>query len=132
MALEEYNFKSNKWAPHYYGDLVRKFFFAGGLTMVITLAFYKHVLPVPSFFSIIAILVVGIAAGITNPRQKWISVLNTGISLVAFIVFEFHAVEGFDRLDDPLFLITQGLAIIFFLALYFSVKTLRGSLLQGK
>src|SRR3989344_1598200 len=69
-------------------------------------------------------------AGLTNPLQKWVMALNTGISLIGLITFEYHAVTGYDNLRDPLFWINQGLAFIFFFALYYSTKTVRGAILR--
>lgn len=122
----------NKYAGHYYGDIVRQLFIAGGVIMVLTLPFYKYVIPVPSFVAVLAIVIIDIAAGLTNPRQLWVMKLDLGISLMAAIVFEYHAVTGYETQTEPLFWITQGLAVIFFFALYFSIKSTRGALLQGK
>lgn len=119
-----------RYASHYYGDIVRRLFFAAGLIMLITLSTFKQLLPVPTLVSIFAILIVGFLAGLTNPLQKWVMVLNTGISLVGLITFEYHAVTGYDNLSDPLFWVNQGLAFIFFFALYYSTKTMRGAMLR--
>ncbi|MEK7630987.1 MAG: hypothetical protein AAB417_03085 [Patescibacteria group bacterium] len=122
----------NKYAGHYYGDVVRQLFIAGGVIMVLTLPFYKYILSVPSFIMVLAIVIIDVAAGLTNPRQAWVMKLDLGISLIAATVFEYHAVTGYETQTEPLFWITQGLAVIFFFALYFSIKSVRGAFLQGK
>ncbi|MEK7649459.1 MAG: hypothetical protein AAB367_00645 [Patescibacteria group bacterium] len=122
----------NKYSGHYYGDIVRQLFVAAGVIMVLTLPFYKYILPVPSLIAVLAIIIVDVAAGLTNPRQAWVMKLDLGISLIAATVFEYHAVTGYASQLDPLFWITQGLAVIFFFALYFSIKSTRGAFLQGK
>lgn len=122
----------SKYSYHYYGDIVRQLFIAGGVVMVLTLPFYKNVLPVPTFIAVLAIIIIDIAAGLTNPRQPWVMKLDLGISLIAATVFEYHAVTGYESQLEPLFWITQGLAVIFFFALYFSIKSARGAFLQGK
>src|SRR3989338_342757 len=130
MMGRDKEFLNTRYASHYYGDIVRRLFFIAGLIMLITLSTFKQLLPVPTFVSIFAILIVGFLAGLTNPLQKWVMALNTGISLIGLTTFEYHAVIGYDNLSDPLFWINQGLAFIFFFALYYSIKTVRGAMLR--
>ena len=112
--------------PHYYGHIVRGLFLAAGVIMLITLATLKHVLPAGTFFVIFAILVIDLFAGLTNPTQRWVAMLDMLISLVGLTTFEYHAVIGYTNLGDALFWVNQSLAIIFFFAFYFATKTLRG------
>jgi hypothetical protein len=49
---------------HYYGDLVRKLFLAGGLLMLISLPFFQFFVPVSMFVAIIAILVIILGAAL--------------------------------------------------------------------
>lgn len=112
--------------PHYYGDIVRKLFLWGGLIMLLTLPFFNQFLPVPAFVSMLAILVIGLVAGFTNPLQRWVMFLDIVVALVGLIAFEYHAVSQYSVIPLLLFLIDQLLAVIFFFALYFSTKTLRG------
>ena len=115
---------------HYYGDLIRRLFIAGGSIMILTLPFFKEIIPIPIFFSIFSIVIIGVFAGLTNPRQKWVNILNAIISAVAFVTFEYFAVNIYtlsgDYLKDLFFWTNQTLAIIFFVALYFGAKTVRG------
>jgi hypothetical protein len=115
--------------PHYYGHIVRRLFLAGGVIMLITLATLKHVLPIGTFVVILAILVIGLFAGLTNPIQRWVAVLDMLISLIALTTFEYHAVIGYTDLGDVLFWLNQLLSVVFFFAFYFATKTLRGTFL---
>lgn len=118
---------------HYYGDVVRRMFLTAGIVMLITLPIFNTVLPVPIFFSIFSILVVGFFAGLTNPMQKWVNVVNAIISAVALAIFEYYAVVylmSAGNVGNGLFWVNQFLSLIFFIALYYSSKTVRGLFLK--
>ena len=74
---------------HYYGDTIRICFIVGGIIMLLTLPFFKYLVDAPIFVSIIAMLVIGVTAGLTNPRQLWVIMFDAVVSAVAFIVFEY-------------------------------------------
>ena len=115
--------------PHYYGDTVRKLFIVGGILMLVTLPIFYEDIPIPFIVSVFAILVVALLAGLTNPRQAWVSVLDLIVSVLAFIMLEYVAIfaGAYDGVSQSgFFLTTQALAIIFFIAVYYSAKTLRG------
>ena len=112
--------------PHYYGDIVRKLFLLGGLIMLLALPFFNQFLPVPAFVSMLAVLVIGVIAGFTNPLQRWVMLIDIIVSLIGLAAFEYHAISQYNDIPILLFGIDQLLAIIFFFALYFSTKTLRG------
>ena len=95
------------------------------------------VLPASFSLGLLAILAVGVFAGLSNPRQIWVAVLNLVISASAFLIFEYVAVSRYvyrDGLIEPLWFIVlnQVLALNFFAALYFGSKTLRGMMLRRK
>lgn len=83
----------------------------------------------PTFLSVLIILIIAVAAGATNPLQKPVMVFDVGVSLVAFILFEYRSVQAYG-VENTFFLIAQSLALIFFIATYFSIKTLRGELMK--
>ena len=115
--------------PHYYGDIVRKLFIAGGVLMLVTLPIFYKDIPIPFTLSVFAILAIVLLAGLTNPRQTWVTVLDLIVSAFAFMSFEYVAIfEGTysGAFQSGFFWITQALAVIFFIAVYFSAKTLRG------
>ncbi|MEK7654406.1 MAG: hypothetical protein AAB345_03995 [Patescibacteria group bacterium] len=121
--------KLAKSAPeHYYGDDIRKIFLGVGAVMLLTLPFFNNLLPVPAFISIVAVLVISLAAGLTNPRKRWTAVINTVASVIGLAVFEYYAVDAATKYSEAstLFFVNQAIAVAFFLALYLSTKTLRG------
>lgn len=114
---------------HYYGDIVRKLFLAGAVLMLLTLPFFNDLIAAPVAISILAVIVLGLIAGFVNPRELWVSILNTGIAAGAIFIFEYHAVDTYPIKSaryQILFWVDQVLALLFLIALYYSVKTLRG------
>ncbi len=112
---------------HYYGDIIRRLFIIGALVMAATLPFFSPIIDKPILFSIMAILVLSVAAGLTSPTSPASALLNTFITLAGVVVFESYAVSqhkigGIDKF----FVLNQLLALIFIVALYYSIKTLRG------
>src|SRR3989344_5506323 len=85
--------EKHKKIPHYYGDIVRVIFVIAGILMLVFLPIFKDLIVVPVGIAIFVIISVDLFAGLTNPLQKWISLINLFISLSAFIIFETIAVE---------------------------------------
>lgn len=117
---------------HYYGDVVRKLFLATGIAMFLMLAFMNPFLPIPLYLSIIIAMGICVFAGLTNPVQNWVAILNFIIAATGTGVAEYQAVLGYTTYDmlHRTFLVNQAVAILFMFALYFSTKTLRGMLLK--
>ncbi len=121
---------------HYYGDSVRLLFFFGGLIMIISYPFFASFIKAPIAFSVIGCISLAVFAGLMNPKQKWIIVLNTIISIAAFIVFEYSAVYAYlylspaESIHLAFFWVNQLLSLLFFFSAYLSTKTLRGHFLN--
>lgn len=114
--------------PHYYGDNVRVLFVLAAVVMIAMLPFFSDRLPISTPASIFVIVILGLAAGFTSPRQTWILTLNVLISLVGTIGFGYFGVMEYQTysFQGALFWINEGLAVVFLFSLYFSAKTLRG------
>lgn len=112
---------------HYYGDIVRRLFIVAALVMLASLPFLQSFVPLPTFFAILAILIIVLAAGFLAPTQKWMMLTDMIISGAAVLVFEDYAVQAYLRNGTAFFVANQALAIIFFIAFYFAVKTVRGA-----
>lgn len=116
-------------AMHYYGDVTRRLFILGCVIMIVAYPFFTEYIPVSRTVAFAAILVVAIFAGLTNPRQRWVAAADVLIAIAAFVTFEYYAVE-FYRADGGFwglfFWINEALALVFFIATYFAVKTWRG------
>lgn len=94
--------------------------------MLLTLPFFNQFLPVPTVISIMAIMAIALVAGFTNPLQRWIIFMDVIVALIGLITFEYHAISEYSNIPFLLFWVDQLLAVIFFFALYFSAKTVRG------
>jgi uncharacterized membrane protein len=118
---------------HYYGDVVRYLFLAGGILMLITLPMFQPIIGIPTIVSVISIAVLGIAAGLTNPKLSSSATANFLISAIGFVVFAYNAVQAYQNPEatDKFLLTTVLLGLIFLFALYFSMKTLRAHMLSG-
>ena len=110
---------------HYYGHIVRRLFIAAGVVMILTLSFFHGSIPVDSYFAILSILTIAIVAGLTGPLQRWSIVLNALVAIASFVTFEENAVYRHQGFAEPLFWIYQSLALLFFFAFYFAVKSVR-------
>lgn len=104
------------------------------IIMLLTLPTFKDLLNVPVTVSVAAILLLGFAAGFTNPKQTWDAGINATISTVGFLIFESAAVWTYQQhfntdQAEKFFLTNIGLGLLFLIAIYFSVKTLRGLML---
>jgi hypothetical protein len=117
--------------PHYYGDIVRALFLVAAVVMVVGLPAVSNSLNIPTAFSVAGMLVLGLAAGFTNPKQKWDAAVNVGIAAVGFFVFESYAVSSYQaHVVDKFFMSNLVLGFLFLMALYYGVKTLRGLVIK--
>jgi hypothetical protein len=115
---------------HYYGNRVRQLFFVAAAIMLIGLPFVRNTLVIPTFFSVVSILLLDFLAGMANPKQLWVNWVNAIIAAFAMFIFELFAVRAFES-QTPFFLVTnQALALLFLVALYFNTKTLRSMLMK--
>lgn len=116
---------------HYYGDTVRKLFLSGAIIMLLVYPLFNHTIPAQPMLNIVGIILLSVMAGLTNPRQTWILVADVFLSIAAVSVFEYYAVSFAQAGNQNLFIINQLLAVCFFTALYFAVKTARNALLKN-
>ena len=119
-----------KHPPHYYGDYVREIFFVASIIMLLGLPFFAEYIELTVFAAALGAVVIGIFAGLTSPRQRSIMIFNICVSAIASIIFELYAIEWHKKIGaiDLYFFFNQVLAVLFFIALYFGVKTFRAML----
>jgi|SRR3989344_1822284 len=129
-----YGASSEKAVAHYYGDHVRGLFIAAGVLLLISIPLDKVLLPLNIVVGVAGVLFITILAGFTNPRSKLSVLADAVIAALVFVSFEYFAIEaylGAGTFVDIIFLLREGIAILALLALYFSVKTLRGFSYKG-
>ncbi len=116
---------------HYYGHYLRRLFIIGAMGSVLSLPFYPDLLPLfPVSFVILVSLGVVIVAGITNPHGKTVAIGDTIVSAVLFTLFQYYTVVGYESDPRALSLIREGIALIYLTSVYYSVKTVRGMMLE--
>jgi hypothetical protein len=104
--------------------------------MIVSYPFFSSFILVPIPLSILGSVTLAIFAGLMNPKQKWVMILNLIVSVGALTIFQYSAVYSYLNLkprEDMMvafFWINQALALLFFFCAYFSTKTLRGALLD--
>ncbi len=122
-----YDPSTEKPVTHYHGDHVRLLFMSAAVLLFLTNITGAE-LPFSTGGSIVIIVILVIAAGITNPAQMWIHWFNITLSALGVMLFggislaSLH--NGFAIFSNTGFVAL--LAINFLVALYFSTRTLRG------
>lgn len=122
---------------HYYGDAVRVIFIVAGLVMIIIFPFFSNILKIPVVVPILAVLILAVLGGFLNPRQTWIIAVNTVVSILGCGIFQYYAANAYLTLSPTsdinvaFFWANQVLAILFFVAIYLSVKSFRGKLVSS-
>lgn len=114
---------------HYYGDMIRSLFLGGTALMVFAAPFYTEELFAEIPFIIIGAVVFVALAGLTNPVSKFVMTANATCAGAAAIVYGAWGLLSYTSEDPIAFVLREVIAIIFFFALYFSVKTLRNMLM---
>lgn len=115
--------------PHYHGDETRVIFLVSALVIFLSESLGAD-LPLSTVGSIIAAVLLVIAAGITNPMQPWIHWVNAFLAIIGTIVFGTSAVNHYRaglELFDTSFAAIEALALLSLLALYFTTRTIRGT-----
>ncbi len=124
---------NQKTIPHYYGDLVRIIFVIGAVFVLLGIPFVTDILNIPAILPILAIAVLAVTAGITNPAQLFSLRLNVGVSIVFLIFFAYMGWYAYDAgLGGGVGLSNQIGAVLFLVASYFSVKSLRGAIVPER
>lgn len=129
MNFSSLFFWKRSTVSHYYGDIVRRLFMIAGGIMLVATPFYQDRLPISAYASVWIIVILDVVAGLANPLMRWLGWIETLIALVACLTFEYFAIRDFS-VTDSLFWINQTLALVFFIALYYSVKTARAASLR--
>lgn len=121
--------------PHYYGDSVRVIFIGAATIMLFSLPFIQKMLDIPLVLSLLAILILVLAAGLTSPYRPISAIVNIVVSVISLFVFEYYAVLSWQQAQILqsgayvfLFVINQILTLSFLYSLYLSLKTFRGTL----
>src|SRR3989344_3610993 len=116
--------------PHYYGDIVRQLFIAGALLILIGAPFYADTLSVELPYEMVAALVLAALAALVNPHSKPLLLANAVAAGVCLLVYEHWALTQYDTSTWTQFILRELIALIFLIAFYFSLKTVRAFILR--
>lgn len=112
---------------HYHGDTVRLLFVINALFVFLT-QYVGTKLPFSSFLLMLIIVTLVVAAGITNPAQRWIHWVNMIVATLGLLIFGGFALSKV--VDGGGIFETKGLiamiAILFLASLYYATSTVRG------
>lgn len=114
--------------PHYHGDGVRALFVACAVLLIVAESTGAD-LPLSTFGTVFGAVILVIAAGITNPGQFWIHWANAFIAAYGTLLFGMTAVEHYRSgasVFDFSFIYVEAIALLSLVALYFTVRTVRG------
>lgn len=114
--------------PHYHGDAVRVLFVASAILLIVAKSTGAE-LPLSTFGTVAAAVMLVVAAGITNPTQFWIHWANAFLAIVGTVLFGTTAVEHYragTSFFDSSFMFIEALALLALVALYFTTRTIRG------
>lgn len=115
---------------HYHGDEVRVIFVVAAVVLIIAQSTGAD-LPMTTTGAVGSAMLLVIAAGITNPLQKWIHWLNAALAIGGSLLFGTTAVNYYRTgmsTFSPSFTYTEALALLSLVALYFTTRTIRGLL----
>lgn len=117
---------------HYYGDTVRKLFLAAAVLMLIGAPLYSDDISAQGTVLVLASLVLAIVAGVMSPQMRIAKFASVIISIVGTLIFELWALGAYNAAGFPnsLFVVREIIALTFFFALYFSLKTARSEIVE--
>ncbi|HUY05572.1 MAG TPA: hypothetical protein VMV62_02580 [Candidatus Paceibacterota bacterium] len=120
--------------PHYHGDEVRMIFFVSAIILIVAQSTGAE-LPLSTSGAVISAVILVIAAGVTNPSQSSIHWLDALLAVIGTVLFGTTAVEHYRAgmsVFDASFAYTEALAILSLIALYFTTRTIRGTIQRSR
>ena len=116
--------------PHYYGDIARILMLSAAGLALLVVPFSSGFLHDAFVLDIIVGLAIVASAALTNPHSGCVSVCDTILSGFVVILFEIDAFQNYQAGELVTFVFYEGIAILFVIAFYFSLKTVRAFMLH--
>lgn len=116
--------------PHYYGDVVRILMLCGTGLALLVVPFSSGFLHDAFVLDIVVGLAIVASAALTNPHSRLFALSDAVLSAVAVLLFELDAFQNYQSGELTTFVFYEGIAILFILSFYFSLKTLRAFMLH--
>jgi hypothetical protein len=116
--------------PHYYGDIVRHLFMGTAALMLIAAPFYADTLRIELPFEIAGALALVALAALANPHRKSVFIGSAVVSGTGVIIYATWALYTYGSSTPAQFILRQLIAVLFLIAFYFSIKTVRAFILD--
>ncbi len=114
---------------HYYGNQVRQLFIAAAALILIGAPFYADSLRSELPFEIAGALVLVALAAVANPHNKSIFFMSAIVAGTGLAIYETWALNWYFESTWVQFVLREVIAVLFLVAFYFNVKTVRAFLL---
>lgn len=118
--------------PHYHGDAVRGIFVVSAILIIVAQSTGAN-LPLSTTSAVIAAVMLVVAAGITNPKVRWIHWVNSFLAMFGTILFGMPAVAHYRSglsVFDTSFIYIEALTLLSLMALYFTTRMVRCLLMR--
>lgn len=118
--------------PHYHGDSVRIIFVVSAIMLVIAQSTGTD-LPLSNVGAVIIAMMLVIAAGITNHALYLIHWINAIFAVMGTLLFGTRALDYYRAglsISNSSFVYIEALSLLSLLALYFTIRTIRGLYLR--
>ncbi|MFZ2556094.1 MAG: hypothetical protein WAZ27_02205 [Minisyncoccia bacterium] len=110
---------------HYYGDYVRQIFIIAGVAMLIFAPLLISRSPTLLPFQVGGAIILVFLAALTNPQKMWVLIADSLAAGIGIVVFEALALAAYSAGNWLAFIVVEAITILFLLAFYFSLKTVR-------
>lgn len=114
---------------HYYGDHVRTLFIVTAALLLVTAPFYANSLRVELPFEILFAMVLVAIGALANPHGKWIFMAGAVVAGIGLVIYEMWALYQYNDSTLIQFVLRELIAMLFLVAFYFNMKTVRAFLL---
>ena len=116
--------------PHYYGDVARMLMIGGIGLMLLGIPFASEFMKAFIPLEIAVSIPLVALAAFTNPWQKIVIVADILFSGAMAMFFEFAVYRSFEEQDLSQFVLYVTIGLLFLLAFYYYVKTIRAMLMH--
>ena len=121
----EPSYSSYSTIRHYHGDIARDLLLGAAALSLIASPLYADSLKTQFPLIIAGVLASAVAAGLTDPKRRISATIDAVVSGVALVMYAGWALVNYSGENPVAFVLRMAIAIIFFFAFYFSMKTVR-------
>lgn len=121
---------SLKNQTNYYSKATQSIFMVAGILMVFTFPYFIKYFKTEGLALMFAMVLLAVLAGMSSSKNSLFMKFNSLVAILGFVLSAYRGVVIFFRgVEEPLAIFSfwthQLLALLFFFAIYFSVRALR-------